>query len=294
MLKRIGIAVGGLLGLALLLVLGVYTASAWKLGANYAITPAPFEISSDSSALARGQHIVTTWGCRDCHGEDLGGMAFIDDPAVGRVYGSNLTSGRGGIGRTYTDVDWVRALRHGVRADGRPLVLMPSEEYYYLGDDDLGALIAYLKQLPPVDRQEAGTSLGPLGRALVLMGEVPLAAERIDHDGPRPAAPAPGVTVEYGAYLAKSCMGCHGLDYAGGPIKGAPPDWPPAANLTPHPEDGLGTWSEADFVRALREGRRPDGSEIDAIMPRAMGQLTDEELEALWMFLESLPPRPRT
>jgi hypothetical protein len=87
-------------------------------------------------------------------------------------------------------------------------------------------------------------------------------AEMIDHEGPRPTAPPPGVTVEYGAYLAVGCTGCHGEGFSGGPIPGISPDWPEAANITQDPETGIGGWTREDFYRAMREGRRPDGTEL--------------------------------
>jgi cytochrome c553 len=127
---------------------------------------------------------------------------------------------------------------------------------------------------------------------LILTGELKLPAEQIDHDAPRPSAPKPGPTAAYGEYLAKACTGCHGSDFTGGPIPAAPPSWPPATNITPHTQDGIGDWSREDFVRALRRQVRPDGSAINPVMPKAMGKMTDQELTALWKYLQSLPPRP--
>ncbi|HEX2101291.1 MAG TPA: cytochrome c, partial [Candidatus Synoicihabitans sp.] len=92
-------------------------------------------------------------------------------------------------------------------------------------------------------------------------------------------------------YLAAGCTGCHGSQFAGGRIPGAPPDWPLAANLTPHESARLRTWSEADFFAALRTQRRPDGSQIHPVMPAAFGQLTDNEIKALWLYLQSLEPK---
>jgi len=66
-------------------------------------------------------------GCVDCHTRDLGGKRFIDSEA-GRLAASNLTHGAGGVGDVYADVDWVRAIRHGVRPTGKPLLVMPSAE----------------------------------------------------------------------------------------------------------------------------------------------------------------------
>ena len=67
---------------------------------------------------------------------------------------------------------------------------------------------------------------------------------------------------------------------------------PPAANLTPHADGHLGKWTEADFLNLLRTGKRPDGSEVSPVMPRAFGQLNEVEQKSIWLFLKSLPPVP--
>ena len=91
-----------------------------------------------------------------------------------------------------------------------------------------------------------------------------LSAEVIDHTAPRPPVVAKGPTVDYGRYLAsKSCMGCHGEGLSGGPVPGVPPDPPQPRNQTPDKETGLGNWSQEDFIRALREGQRPDGTALN-------------------------------
>jgi len=99
------------------------------------------------------------------------------------------------------------------------------------------------------------------------------------------------VTPEFGKYLADTagCSGCHGPGLSGGVIAEAPPGTTPAANLTPA---GLGTWSEADFFKAMRTGTRPDGRVLDTFMPWPYyAQMTDDELRALWRFLQVVPPR---
>ena len=88
-----------------------------------------------------------------CHGDNLAGDTLVDDFAFARIAASNLTSGRGGIGGTYSDIDYVRAIRHGVGNDGKGLPIMPSEAFNKFSDHDLGAMIAYLKTLPPVDNE---------------------------------------------------------------------------------------------------------------------------------------------
>jgi mono/diheme cytochrome c family protein len=206
---------------------------------------------------------------------------------------SNLTGGLGGAGDEYTDADWVRAIRYGVGPDGKPLLFMPSGEFWYLSDYDLGAVIAFVKSQPAVDNELPGNQVALVLRAFYLLtGGIPLLApELIDLEAPRPAAPEPGVTEEYGRYLAVSCVGCHGEGFSGGPIPGAPPDWPPAMNLTPGGE--LAGWTEAQFIQVMRTGVTPSGHAIEnEYMPwKTIAKMTDNELKALFLFLQSLPAR---
>lgn len=293
-LKWSGISLGIVVGAVLLLGAAVYGLSSSRMNKIYQIAPAAVIIPTDSSAIEEGRHIAHVRACVDCHGEDFGGSIFFDEAAVGRLAATNLTSGRGGVGASYTDEDWVRAIRHGVDPKGRPLLFMPSQEFNPIGDDDLGALIAYLKSVEPVDREFEPSSVGPVGRALFLSGQLPLLpVELIDHDAPRVDPPNRGVTPEYGEYLAVTCTGCHGTGYSGGRIPGTPPSWPEAANITPDEATGIGSWSEEDFEQALRRGVRPDGREMDPqFMPWSTFQhLTDDEVGALWAYLQTLPPR---
>jgi mono/diheme cytochrome c family protein len=224
----------------------------------------------------------------------MGGDVFIDFAILVKLSADNLTTGRGGVGASYSDEDWVRAIRHGIGPNRKPLLFMPSHEYNVLSDGDVAALIAYIRQLPAVDNELPDNSVGPLGRFLYVTGKLPLVpAELIDHDAPRAAAPEPGVTPAYGAYLATGCTGCHGNGLSGGAIPGAPPGTPVPTNITPDPETGIGNWSETDFFRAMREGKRPDGTAIDPFMPwQTLAKMTDDEIRALWLYLHGLAPRP--
>jgi mono/diheme cytochrome c family protein len=293
--KWLGIVLAGLVGLILLAYVGVYFMSESRLNKTYDVQPETVTVPTDAEALAEGKRIFATRGCVDCHKENGAGGEFINDPLLGQINAANLTAGQGGIGGTFTDRDWVRAIRHGVDPQGKPLWVMPSEEFNAINDSDLGKLIAYIKNLPPTDQDTAGKSLGPLGRVLLVTDQIPvLPAEKIDHNAPRPVAVVPGVTKEYGAYLAQSCTGCHGATLSGGPIPGVPAEPPYPANLTPEPETGLGQWTEQDFMTAIRTGQRPDGSRLDpAKMPWPnFAQMNDVELSALWLYLQSVPAKP--
>ena len=292
LLKLLGYVFGGLavvLGVAAVI---VFASSNARLKKSFAVTPRPVAIPTDPAALARGQHLAQTRGCNDCHGKDFAGNKVIDDGAMGRLHGPNLTRGKGGRAGAFKDEDWVRAIRHGVGPDGRGLLIMPAEEYQHLSDDDLGALIAYLKTVPAVDRDRPETALGPVARVLLATGKLKLGAEVIDHANVLPQAVVPAVTPEYGRYVASSCIGCHGPNFSGGKIAAGPPSWPPAANLTPHADGHLAKWSEADFLKVIRTAKRPDGTELNPVMPRVFGAMDDTELKALWAFFKTLPAMP--
>jgi len=251
-------------------------------------------IPSDAEAIALGEHLVVTRGCRECHGADLGGTQLIDDAMFARLAAPNLTSGAGSATAGFTPADWDRAIRHGVGGDGRLLFIMPSPEYNALSDKDLGDLVAYVKSVPPVENAWPRRSLGPIARMLLLRGEFAPVAEGIDHDAPRAEAPPRGATVAYGAYLANVCMGCHGEGFSGGRIPGDPPDAQPAGNLTPDDETGIGTWTKDDFVTTIRTGVDPTGHELTEGMPwQAIAQYGDDELEALYLYFNTLPPTPK-
>jgi cytochrome c553 len=296
--KWIGIVLGSLIGLLVLAFVVLYIAGSvkWnKLHGQYDVPVETITIPTDQASIARGEHIATIRMCRECHTETLSGQS---DRAPGLITLSipNLTSGAGGVGATNTDADWVRAIRHGVGYDGRGLVLMPSKIWYYLSDEDLGALIAYLKNLPPVNNEMPAADLEPLGRVMLVLGQLPPEIVpnviSIDHNGPRPVAPEPGITVDYGKYLASTCTLCHGSDLNGQTISEGGPQKYLAPNLTPGGE--LHSWSETQFMETLRTGVTPSGHQIIDVMPwKYFGQMTDDELKAVWMYLQSLPALPQ-
>ncbi|MFN8521703.1 MAG: c-type cytochrome [Chloroflexota bacterium] len=293
MARWIGVAIAGI---ALLVAAGLgvlYGLTGWRFSRTYSISISPPAIPADAATIARGEHLVVAIAkCIDCHGVDLGGNLLVDDPMLGRLAGPNLTRGRGGVGGQLKDEDWVRALRHGVARDGRALKFMPAQETSKLTDEDLAAVIAYAKSVPPVDREMLPTAYGPLGRFLVLRGEIEISAEIVDHGAKAVPSRKVEPTVEYGDYLAHvgGCVVCHGPSLSGGHVPGSPPWLPPAANITP---TGIGSWTEEQFFTALRTGARPDGSRIDPFMPwAATSKMTDEETRALYLYLKTVPPRP--
>ena len=289
-LKWIGYGAGGLLIVIALGLAVVYALSSRAMSKQYAIDIPPLPIPADPASIERGRHLaIAVNQCANCHGDNLAGKVFVDNAVMGQIYSANLTCGKGGTGSSYTDADYIRGIRHGIGRDGRPLLAMPSDAFFPMSDADLASLIAYLKTVPAVDAVLPAKRVGPLARALYVGTDFPLVpAENIPHGEPRPAAIPQGVTPEYGNYLAKigGCESCHLPDLNGGvPVEGGVI----TANLTP---TGLGRWTQADFVQAMRQGIRPDGRVLSAAMPWPyMRQMTDDELAALWLYLRSLPPK---
>jgi len=282
-LKYVLILFAALLALLVLAVSFVNRSVAARLGQVYQVPLEPIMVPADPATLERGRHLVSTiFFCQECHGEDLAGKPHFSDPLGGTVSARNLTAGAGGIGGEFDDADWVRAIRHGVDQDGRPLIEMPSNTYYYIGDADLGAIIAFLKSLPPVDNVLPERDLGLFYQLVILSDQSLIPAEVIDHTAPRPPAPEPGVNAQYGKYLATACTICHGADLSGRSAAGA------GLDLTG--QGDLAKWSEADFIHALRTGERPTGEDlVPQLMPwKRVGKLTDDELRAIWLYLQTL------
>ena len=244
-------------------------------------------------AVANGKHLVDSrLSCGGCHGSDFGGHAVVDAPFVARWIAPNLTSGKGSVTTGFRAEDWDRAVRHGIRHTGETSS-MPVQEFVNLSDHELSDVVAYLRSVPPVDRDLGPTRMGIVFTFLAAFDSSAFATPGIDHSRPHPVEPpAAAVTAEYGEHLVQVCRGCHGPTLSGGKIAGDP-NMPEPANLTPH-ETGLKNWTEADFIRALREGKRKDGTAILEAMPwRSFGQMDDTQLKAIYAYLRTIPARPK-
>ena len=289
-LKWLGYIVGVLIALVVVAVGTVYAVSSSKMGKSYPAAVETVAVPTDPGAIARGKHLTEAVGkCQTCHGDNYAGMKLMDAAVFAKLSSANLTPGKNGIGGKFTDADYVRAIRHGIGPDGKTLLFMPAEAYYYFNDTDLGQIIAYLKTLPAVDAAVPARTVGPVGRAVGLLTSMPLySAARASHSDPRAADVPEGVNVAYGEYLAKAggCTSCHGANVSGGDKV----DGVLALNLTPGGD--LGKWTEDDFRKALRTGTRPDGRVLSAAMPWPYTKnMTDAEISAVWMYLHSLPAK---
>jgi len=298
-LKWLGVIGGGLVVVAVLLVVVLFLVGSRKVNRTYDVAIATVSIPDDAASIARGKHYVEAVGvCQVCHGQNLAGpviddcknvpcIGFSDESIFGKIAPANLTSGLGGIGGSFTDDDYIRAIRHGIGMDNQALTIMPAEEYNRISDDDLGATIAYLKTLPPVDNEVGESGLGPLGRTLASFVGGLIPASLIDHEAQRPQSPAVGVTAEYGEYLSNICTVCHGEGLSGSRVPGN--DRVKAPDITMSGD--IRHWTKSQFLDAIRSGNTPSGNLLDPrFMPwNRFTQMTNDELDAIWLYLESLP-----
>jgi len=294
MKKWIKRTLGTIAGLAMLaigaLALGTHLGNR-KAMRHVEVAVAPIAIPADTASMERGRNLFATRGCTDCHGADGGGRAFIDD---GGMYAKapDITPGPGNVVAAYGPEDWVRTIRHGVKPGGQPLFIMPSEDYNRLTDADLGAMVAYLKQMPPVAGTGLVKKIPPLVMTLYAAGVIRDAAEKIDHSLPPSTPVAEDGSAAHGAYVANGCIGCHGPTLSGGKIPGAPPAWPAAANLTPGDGSAMARYERPEkFIAMLRTGHRPDGSAVSSVMPfGSLKQMSELEMRGLYAYLRRLPP----
>jgi mono/diheme cytochrome c family protein len=202
-----------------------------------------------------------------------------------------LTSGEGGVGQEYqSDEDYVRAIRHGIDPAGKPIFMPAVISGAYLSDEDLAAIIAYVKSVPPVDHVLHGSNFTPLAKIMLaagMLGQLP--AESVSHEV-HVTAPEGGATAEYGEYMVNTndCRVCHGPELNGGPFPD-PTIQKISPNLTPGGE--LRAWTEEQFVAALQTGVTPSGHQLDPeFMPWAdYANFYDYEVQAIWLYLQSLP-----
>ncbi len=291
-IKWVGGGVGVLvLALGGLVVTGQKLAQAKRIRqVDVAVQAIPY--ATDTTSLERGRYLFQSRGCAECHGANGGGREFANDGKGTHIAGPNITLG--GVTVAYQPQDWVRLIRHGVKPSGQPVFIMPSEDYNQWVDTDVAAVVAYVRSLPQLQGDGRVMELPLPAVVLYGFGKIQDAAEKIDHSKPPAMAVAAGITAQHGAYVANMCIGCHGDGLSGGKIPGGPPDWPPAANLTPGAGSVMPTYPDAQaFVAMLRSGKRPDGSAIKVMPFGSLRELNDTDAQAVYAYLKTVPAKPQ-
>jgi len=248
--------------------------------------------TTDPVALERGKRLANSvGGCTAdaCHGANLSGGSPIEFGPLATVTGPNVTTALA----NYSDGEMARLIKHGVKKDGHSVLFMPVSDFGWLPAADVDAIISYLRTVPKVEKPNGLNQVNLIGKVLDRRGAMNFdVARRIDHSK-KEEPPPPAPTKEYGAFVVRTCVGCHGEAHlAGGPIPGAPDNLPKPLNLTPH-ETGLKDWSYEDFDKLLTTGIRKNGKKLDPFMPfEGFAKYDDTEKHALWAYLTSLPPTP--
>ena len=289
--KWIGIGLGSLVGLVLLAALVLFFIGNARLNKTYDFPPSNITLPTDEASLAFGKHRAEVL-CEGCHGADLSGIEnWFSAGPLGTIDSANLTAGEGGFGREATSVeDYVRAIRHGIDPEGKPIFMPAVVSTANLSDQDLAAIIAYVKSVPPVDHVTHGQNFTPLAKIMLaagMLGKLPV--ESVSH-ATQVTAPAKGVSKEYGEYMVNTndCRVCHGPKLNGGKY----PD-PTIQKISPNltPGGDLSAWTEEQFITTLRTGVTPHGHNLDnEFMPwKNYSKFSDDELKAIWLYLQSLP-----
>jgi cytochrome c553 len=256
--------------------------------------PAPdLEVANTAEQVARGAYLANI-ACAGCHGQPgpdglpagttlTGGWDMAASEGygfIGQIATENLTPAGKLAG--YSDGEIFRVLRHGVDRNGRALAMMGALPYRQLSDDDLQAIVAYLRSLPPAE------TTGPTGDRINYIGLAMVGAEMQPSEGPVEGvvtAPPRGTTAEYGRYVATfgECRGCHGPDMTGTPASALGP-------AIPNPRPLVSSLSQDEFVAMMRSGVRPGNNPFPDAMPwQNAARMDDHDLAALYAYLTTAP-----
>lgn len=256
----------------------IYVLSERILTRTYGVPSGSVRIPTGPDELTEGQRLATVHGCLNgCHGKRGEGAVMFDQPIIGRIVAPNLTSAV----RRYSDSQLVAIIRHGLRPDGRSVVVMPAQEFNVLTDLDLGHILAYLKSLPAVEGPGPSITLGPVGRLGFVSGQFRTAAQLLS--AALAPAEATGDEATFGRYLARStCSECHGSDLHGD----SNPDFTaPSLQI-------VAAYTPEAFKQLLRTGVPLGGRTLRTMGPTAranLSLLTDAEISCLFTYLHTLP-----
>lgn len=273
-LRWLGYGVGALLVLLLIAASWLWFASNRKLNAP-ATARAERLVQATPASLVDSERRARTLGCISCHGEGLSGRVFMDEAMIARIHATNLTE----VAARATDQQLARGIRQGIGADGRALLVMPSEAYQHLTDEETSALVAYIRRLPRAGSASPRRSVGPLGRLGLAMGSFQTAPALVAEYRQRPAADL-GPAHAIGRHLARTtCAGCHGSDLIGRRV---------SPEMTAPDLMIAGAYDLPAFTRLLREGVAPGGKPLNEMRRVARNDsrfYTDKEIAALHAYL---------
>ncbi len=265
-----------LLGILALVLLAVGTLYAWSaviIGKEHPVTARSVTLSSAPEVVAEGERLARVLVCfNGCHGKDMEGILFFEQPLVGRFVAPNLTT----LDKRYTPEETEALVRQGVRPDGKSLFGMPSDSFSIMTDEHLTAVLSFIDSYPAHENDPGKTSIGPLGRLGLVLGQYFPAAVRAQ------SQPWLSTFIEdplrHGEYLAiTACAECHGPDLDG-------------SNGFAPPLTIAKAYSFEDFSKLMATGEGLGGRDL-GLMSRMtqtrFQHMTDDEVEHLHAYLNS-------
>lgn len=279
--KWLGTVVGALMTLVAALAAIVLTMGLYRLRNQDDHPIREIEVEASAAALDRGEHLAKA--CAGCHSDTRkpplsgdGENNFLE--GIGVLHPPNLTPG--GVLKDRSPGRIARAIREGIGIDGRPLIIMPSHFFHSMSDEDVAAIIAYLRTEPEIDDEVPEREIGPMGTLFIGAGMFPLAVqEPIDDEIESPDADDEEELGEYTATIM-ACAECHGAEFEG--ISGG--DGPQGPALTVFADD----WTDEEWRDTIRKGVDPTGNELDPDdMPweEYSAALSDDELDAIKTYI---------
>ena len=274
------------LGIAAAIILAVIAIAVWRIEAvstrilstRYPEPANALAVNPARADAKEGARLAKLDGCTACHGRDLTGWVMVSGPFGTRFGAPNLTA----MVRHLSDAQLAAAIRYGVKPDGTSVIDMPVSKFLMSSDDDIAAIIAYLRTLPEKPSKMGRPQWGFEGRAMLAMGLMQIEAPMVKpaRRGPKETPTAPQALGRYVAQV--QCSGCHGPDLGGNPDD----DSPDLRKAVTH-------YTEAAFVRFFATGNahkdHPTRVMTQAIK-RQFKYLTKDEVQALYTYLATSKP----
>ena len=296
-LKWVGTLLSGLLTIIPAALLALALIGFYKLSQRFDNPVSEIQVARTPAQIARGEKLANI--CVSCHTPGnqlpLSGSNFatkFEFPPLGTLYAPNLTPS-GNI-KDWTDGEVIRAIREGVDRNSRSLLVMPSANFRNMSDEDVQALVAYLRSQPATGKPSPDNRFNVLGAVFMNLSDFRTAQQPVGHvTAPQPETPA------YGKYLVDilGCRDCHG-DQLQGKVESGQPGPPPGPNLT----QIVPQWTEEEFMAFFNTGIQPGGGQVPILTlksgfsePRMPWQVvraatTDDELRVMFSYLHALPP----
>jgi mono/diheme cytochrome c family protein len=279
-LKWLGIGVAGLLLLVVACGIGVYVTSQAVIDRKYEVPLTTLEVPTDSRSLLEGERLAAVYGCTNsCHGKEMEGNLLFNEPGIATINAPNLTR----VVREYSNAELERLIRRGVTRDGKSTWIMPSAMFSRLTDEDLGAIIAFVRSAPLREGPMRRVEIGPKGRLGIVLGQFNPLVTLIDPKL-RPAAKTDrSDTLAFGEYLVTtSCTECHGMNLEGSAFLKAP-------NLAV-----TAGYDDEAFEKLMRTGLGIGDRKLGLMTEvgeTRFPRLTDDEVDAMRAYLRKRFPR---